>query len=99
MDAPNDYDPLDILEYCNGGTDVYDGKHQPAIGRQSFHGLPFQVGAEVGKHCFVVLGPEAPGVVTVPVGRAAYHVLFELDSRLHEGDPVGRVVAAAAGRR
>ncbi len=93
-----DYEPIDLSEWCNVGAEIC-APQTPAIGEQQFRGLPFQIGSEAGRPCFLAFGPEAPYYtrpVSVSVGRTVRHVLFAhvlLDSRLHEGDPPGREVA------
>ncbi|HTE17392.1 MAG TPA: hypothetical protein VK689_03295, partial [Armatimonadota bacterium] len=87
----NDYQPLDLSPFRNAGTELYPPNTAPPLGEQQFHGLPFQVGE--GPQSFIRLD-EAP--VVVPVGQTARHILFAhalLESRLMEGEPVGRVVA------
>ena len=41
-----DYEPIDLSELCNAGADSLPPDDPPAIGAQTFRGLPFQVGKE-----------------------------------------------------
>lgn len=101
-----DYQPVDLSTYCNVGVDFY-GPDNPivadpksAIGRQSFHGLPFEIGgAEADPaRCFIGFGggEGLHGAVTVPLGTTARQVVFAhalLESKVAEGENIGRVVA------
>lgn len=95
----HDYEPLDLSALTNSGPEAFVPDHRPALGKQMFHGLPFQIGDEEGKPCFLAFGTEAqPGnaPVSIPLGRTTRNVIFAhvlLQSRLHEGDPPGRIVA------
>lgn len=93
-----DYQPLDLTRYCNVGTDFVGSDLQPPIGRQTFHGLPFEIGGDPVL-CFIGVGPteatRSAGVV-VPVGAATRWVIFAhalLESNVLAGDSIGRVVA------
>src|SRR5689334_19975997 len=92
-----DYQPIDLGPFCNAGGAIYGPGQSPPIGRQSFHGLPFQIGGEKPDpaNCFVALG-EASAPIEIPADVAARHVLFAhalLDTRLLENAQVGEVVA------
>src|SRR5262245_11822528 len=93
-----DYEPLALNSFCNAGKDALGPDRTVVLGHQVLHGLPFQIGSENSTNCFVVLGGNSDGgAVTIPIERKANCVIFahvQLDSRLHEGDPVGRVVAS-----
>ncbi len=87
-----EYKPLDISEYCNAGKEVLGTEHAPAAGEQSYHGLPFKIGAQDPERCLVMARQDSP--MGIPVRGAAHWVLFAhvlLNSRLHQGDPPGRV--------
>jgi len=91
-----DYEPLDLSAYCNAGPEA-SGRpnHTPLTGEQTFHGLPFLIGGGEGKPAFIALGPGA-APVTIPVGQTVRYLIFAhalLESRLTDGDPVGRTVA------
>jgi hypothetical protein len=95
-----EYEPLDIAALCNAGPEVYGEKATPAVGRQAFHGLPFQIGPVEGTGpAFVAFGP-GEGLrrepVRIPVEKAARRVLFAhalLESDLDKGGPLGKAVA------
>ena len=93
-----DYEPLDLSEFYNAGVDTLGQDQEPAVGRQTFRGLPFLIGGEAdeaGSKCYIALdGPARP--VTVPVGRPANRVIFAhslLESSMPEGAAPGTVVA------
>jgi hypothetical protein len=94
-----DYEPLDLATLCNAGPELLGPNANPDIGAQTLYGLPFQIGSEAEKPCFLGFGPQEPlytEAVSIPVGQAAKRILFAhtlCDSQLHEGDPVGRVIA------
>ena len=101
----HDYVPLDLSAIYNVGGEVYttssraaEGfKVQPRLGAQTLRGLPFQIGTAAP--CFIGLGPGegfSTTPVVVPIQAAVQSVVVAhtlLDSRLHQGEPVGRVVA------
>ena len=61
-----DYEPLDLSPFCNAGPEICE--RPPATGEQTFHGLPFRVGTEEGKPCFLAFGPEtSPAPVSLPI--------------------------------
>jgi len=95
-----DYQPLDLSAHCNAGAEVIGPDAKPPVGAQTFHGLPFQIGPE--GRCFIARGGDlGTGPVTIPIGQKARRVIFAhrlLESKLSEGDPVGRVVAHYAFR-
>ena len=41
-----DYQPIDLSRWCNAGVAVLGKDVEADVGRQSFRGLPFLVGAE-----------------------------------------------------
>src|SRR6516164_2862736 len=109
-----DYEPLDLSSVYNAGQEVFQSRPAPPsrplntefygpdrtalVGHQMFHGLPFHIGGEEGKPCFLAFGREPQlhtGPVTIPVGQMARRVIFAhvlLESRLYEGDPPGSLV-------
>ena len=95
----NDYEPMDLAAHYNAAPEnCPQGTPKPALGEQTWHGLPFRCGADADKPCLLAFGPSplSQETVTLPVGKSARNVLFAhalLQSRLHEGDPPGRVVA------
>ncbi len=94
-----DYEPLDISSICNAGTELFGPNRSPRISEQTFHGLPFQIGNGSEKFCFLGFGTEpplSPNQVSIPVGKNPKRIIFAhvlLNSKLSEGDPVGRIVA------
>src|SRR3990172_580229 len=108
----SDYEPFDLGAACNAGPEAYtydtnypagqwhfDLKLPPPLGPQTYHGLPFQIGAQggPGERCFIALGAgRQTGPVQVPLDRSAHHLIFLhalIATRLWEGAPVGDVVA------
>ena len=101
VEAPmEDYQPVDLAPFCNAGMSFLGAAASPVIGRQTFHGLPFQIGpaAGDGMRCYLGFCGEV-GVrhsITVPMGSVARRVIFAhalLQSELFQGDPIGRLVA------
>ena len=93
-----DYQPIDLSEWCNSGPEVLAADEHPLTGSQSFQGLPFLVGAagagDTG-HCFIALDGSSSGV-TVPVSQAARNVIFAhrlIDSELRTSGMIGASVA------
>ena len=92
-----DYEAIDISAWCNTGAD-YLSDEDPALGRQTFRGLPFVVGAADGAqegNCYISLAEgEAP--VTVPIRKTARHIIFahrQMDTNQTANGPVGITVA------
>ncbi len=94
-----DYEPLDLISVYNTGTELFEPNRTPRISEQTFHGLPFRIGDGSNKSCFLVFGMEpslSHDPVSISIGKFAKRLIFahvQLNSRLHEGDPVGRTVA------
>src|SRR5438132_13364334 len=89
----NDYEPLDLRPFCNAEAGILGGSRPPAIGDQTLRGLPFKIG-EAAASCYVVSGD---GPIVMPVERNAEWIIFAhvmIGSRLHDGDPVGRVAGS-----
>src|SRR4051794_4744835 len=95
-----DYEPLDLAGWCNAGTAILGTSQAPALGQQTFHGLPFQIGgpaAAGGADCFLAFGSggyDTP--LSIPVGRTARRLIVAhrlLESELYAGGPVGTTVA------
>ena len=96
----HDYQPLNLTQFCNVGTEFIREGAQPLIGSQTWHGLPFIVGSAKPDpaRCFIGFGEHAGAgaSVTIPVGAAARYVIFAhalLESRVREGESIGHVVA------
>lgn len=91
-----DYEPLDLSSLCNADQSVLgQNASQLPTGQQTLQGLPFLLGPPDGA------GPSVIGLgsglrsepVTIMVGKTARYILFAhrlLESKIHEGDPVGR---------
>src|SRR6185503_8531928 len=87
----HDYQPLDLSQFCNVGTEFIREGAEPLIGVQTWHGLPFIVGSASSNsaRCFIGFGPpgHAGAAVTIPVGAAPRYVIFAhalLESRVRE---------------
>ena len=96
----HDYQPLDLNQFCNVGAAFIREGAEPAIGIQTWHGLPFVVGDAKPDpaRCFIGFGSpgHAGAGVTIPVGVAARYVIFAhtlLESRVREGESIGHVIA------
>ncbi|MBI4553301.1 MAG: CehA/McbA family metallohydrolase [Candidatus Latescibacteria bacterium] len=96
-----DYQPIDLAGFCSVGKLFISPGADPPIGSQTFHGLPFKVGADDPDptRCFIGFGGEAglqDGSVTIPINATARRILFAhalLESQVMEGEKFGRVVA------
>jgi hypothetical protein len=90
---PDDYEPLDLTRYRN--TPASALAHDPALGSQRFHGVPFSVGDP--QAAFIGLGDGlATEPVSIPIDQAVQSVVFAhrlVDSRLQQGAPVGSTCA------
>ncbi|HIB85606.1 TPA: hypothetical protein EYN09_09125 [Candidatus Poribacteria bacterium] len=87
-----DYQPLDLTSFYNASTKIL-GTY-PNIGSQLYHGLPFEIGSDP-ERCFIEFGTDAD-TVSIPIQTTAYRIIVAhrlLESRVLEGDPVGRVIA------
>ena len=87
-----DYEPLDLTSLCNAGIDILEG--QPNIGTQLYHGLPFEIGSDSDR-CFIQFLADA-GPILIPIQTVVYRVIVAhrlLESRVLEGESVGRVIA------
>jgi len=93
-----DYQPLDIKALCNVGPNVYGQGGNPPVGKQLFHGLPFQIGSGEGA-CLIGFGKEEglrKEPVTVPIGSTARKVIFAhavLETQILQGGPAGVTIA------
>lgn len=93
-----DYEPVDLTVWCNAGPALL-GDDTP-LGVQTFHGLPFQIGAHrptpTGP-CFIHGGDGGcADPLRIAIGRTAHRVIVAhrlLESSLYEGGPLGEVVA------
>ncbi|MBZ0303427.1 MAG: CehA/McbA family metallohydrolase [Anaerolineae bacterium] len=90
----SDYRPLDLTSVFNVGTTFMPARSNPRIGSQSFHGLPFAIGADAAR-CYIGFESGTPQRVTLPVQDRAYHLIFAqtlLESQVMAGGPVGETV-------
>lgn len=90
-----DYQPLDLLAWCNAGVELLGEDQQVCTGRLSLRGLPFIIGGVDGGNCFIALDGAA-GAVTIPIGGPARRVIFAhrlLESDVAGGGVPGREVA------
>ncbi|MCZ7648734.1 MAG: CehA/McbA family metallohydrolase [Planctomycetota bacterium] len=90
------YRPLDLAKLCNATAKLgRDGK--VPSGKRTWHGLPFKVGGGRGGRCVVAFGAKLNAKpLSIPINRTAYSVIVAhrlLDSKLREGDNVGRACA------
>ena len=84
-----DYEPIDISAATNADNVKIAGR-MPVTGERSLRGLPFLI----GERCVLLAAGE--DAVTIPIGKAAKHVIFAhtlLESKLREGDWLGRAIA------
>ena len=94
----NDYTPVDLAQVRNVGIQFLGSDVQIPLGNQLFHGLPFQIGDDPAR-CFVGFDEGSEDSVTIPATGAASNIIFAhalLDTRIAEGDTVGKVVAQYA---
>lgn len=93
-----DYQPLPLDTHCNAGVSFLAPNTHPSVGACTFHGLPFQVGPAESNpdRCLIGFESGATEPVTLAVGNTVRYVLFAhvlIESKLREGEPVGREVA------
>ena len=50
-----DYEPLDLVSYCNSDCNILGNDIRAPLGKVDFHGLPFLVGEEK-QACFIGMG-------------------------------------------
>ena len=90
-----DYQPLNLSSLCNVGAEIISENATPATGEQTFHGLPFQISA--GGNCFLGFGNEVnTEPIVIPLNATSKRVIVVhrlLESKIFEGDPVGRLIA------
>ena len=94
----NDYQPLDLSEWCNAGLEAMGGDARTPLGEQFLRGLPFKIGpsgASSDGNCFILLDGSSPEV-KVTVDESAHRVIFAhslLESDVPEGGELGLLVA------
>ena len=90
-----DYQPLNLAAHCNVGAGILGENANPAIGEQTFHGLPFQISS--AENCFLGFGVHVnTDPISIELNEKSKYVIVAhrlLESKLFEGDPVGRLVA------
>jgi hypothetical protein len=96
-EAMNDYEPIDLSEWCNSGTEALPDDEEPLTGSQTFQGLPFLVGGKDtdGGRCYITLDGSS-SAVTIPVNQEARSVIFAqrlIDSELRTSGNIGAHVA------
>ena len=104
----NDYKPIDLSRWCNEGTSVLGEGQDVGIGRQTFLGLPFLMGADGGKagdKCFIALGG-SDSSVTIPINQRARRVIvahrlleYDMSSGRSPGAQVAEYVFGLSGDR
>ena len=90
-----DYQPLNLSAHCNVGADILGENANPAIGEQTFHGLPFQISS--GENCFLGFGADVnTDSISIELNEKPKHIIVAhrlMESKIFEGDAVGRLVA------
>ena len=90
-----DYQTLNLSSHCNVGAEILGENANPAIGEQTFHGLPFQISEN--EDCFLGFGNKVNSEpVTIPLNATPKRIIVAhrlLESQIFEGDPVGRLIA------
>src|SRR5690242_15963740 len=91
------YVTLDMDQHRNAPAALLGGdQHEPALGTQQLHGLPFKIGSQA-ETAFIGLGEGlASDVVAIEVDRVVFTVLFAhrlVGSEIPRGGPVGRFCA------
>ena len=94
----HDYQPLDLAQFCNVGAEFIKEGAQPVMGSQLWHGLPFTVGGNKPEpaRCLIGFTSGEDTDMTIPVNATARYIIFAhalLESRVLEGENIGRVVA------
>ena len=90
-----DYQPIPLSDLCNVGADILGEQATPAIGSQTFHGLPFQIGE--GTACFLGFGDSInTESLRVPIAAKPRRVIVAhrlLETHIFEGEPIGKHIA------
>ena len=78
------YQPVDLAAYRNAGVELLAGDHEPAVGSQVFHGLPFRIGE--GHSAFVAFGADlGQDPRTIPINDRGvenhWQTLFDANPR------------------
>jgi hypothetical protein len=91
-----DYQPLDISDLCNADASVLGADKTIPVGERDYHGLPFVLGGDTDRAVIAGGGGASMDDVTIPVGATARTAIIAhrlVDSKVYEGDPIGRVCA------
>lgn len=94
----NDYQPVDLTPWCNVGSEwVQEGLAFPS-GTQNLRGLPFKISANEADQAIIVgFGPNGhTKPIEIGLNCKASWILVAhrlLESRILEGEPVGRRIA------
>lgn len=90
-----DYQPIPLSDLCNVGADILGEGATPAIGSQTFHGLPFQIGE--GNTCFLGFGDGTnTESLRVPFAAKPRRVIVAhrlLETQIFDGEPIGKHIA------
>ena len=91
-----DYQPMDLTPYYNSGIEKLNGiPSEPALGNQSYHGLPFQIG-DNQQNCFITFESDVQSV-SISLDVIIHRLLVAhrlLDSKVMQGESIGRQVAS-----
>ncbi len=90
-----DYQPISLTDLCNVDANIIGANATTNTGPQTFHGLPFHISE--GEKCFLGFGNDVnTDPIQIPVNASPKRVIFVhrlLESRIHEGEPIGRHIA------
>lgn len=89
-----EYAALDLGGILNAPATLLPADPKLPEGPLAFHGLPFVIGT--GTRSLLAAGGDRMDPVAIPIGRSATWIIVAhrlLESKLMEGDPVGRPVA------
>lgn len=73
-----DYEPLELTEWCNVGVSELGDAGDISAGSKTMRGLPFIVGAKDGESndkCYIEINGSGGGLY-IPVGKSAHNVIF-----------------------
>ncbi|MBM3262378.1 MAG: CehA/McbA family metallohydrolase [candidate division Zixibacteria bacterium] len=93
-----DYEPLDISSMCQTDAAFFTAVVNPPAGRQTFRGIPFQIGSGVsGSPLFIGFDTASIGhPLSIPIASRAKRVLFAhtvVESKIPSGGTVGKTIA------
>jgi len=90
------YRALNIGKLCNAGPEFHGAAKKPLAGRQSFHGLPFLIGAKRKPFIGFNGAKGSQKSIAIPINAQARYVIVAhalLESKIMEGEPVGTIIA------